>query len=486
MGENDLRNKTIKGVGWSAFDSVLGQGVTFIVGIVLARILSPDEYGLLGLITIFITVMNSIVDSGLSTSLIRKKDVTDTDYSTMFIANLLLSIVMYTVLFFSAPAISSFFERPELVALTRVAGLVIIINALSIVQYTLLSKRIDFKTKTKASFIAAILSGGVGIGMAFTGFGVWALVGQMLSKQFIYTVCLWIMNHWVPRMEFSKQSFHYMWGFGWKLLVSGLISTTWSQVYQMVVGKFYSPATLGQYTRSREYASIFSSNINTIVSRVSFPVLSEIQDDKQRLVAAYRKIITTTMFVTAVCMISMGAVAEPLIYCMIGPQWHQAATFLPFICISLSLIPLHAINLNMLKVQGRSDLFLKLEIYKKLISVVPICLGIFVDIYWMIIGSVFTGFIGYLLNSFYSGKLLGYSSWMQLKDVAPSYGVAFIIALSVYFLKYLPLSYWITLPMQIVVGIGVFFLVCETRKMDEYIEIKNIILSMLKKRNNAK
>lgn len=482
MEESNLRNRTIKGVGWSAFDSVLGQGVTFIVGIVLARILSPDEYGLLGLITIFITILNSIVDSGLSTSLIRKKDVTDADYSTLFIANLLLSIVMYVVLFFSAPAIASFFQRAELIALTRVTGLVIIINALSIVQYTLLSKRIDFKTKTKASFIAAVLSGGVGIAMAYTGFGVWALVGQMLVKQFIYSLCLWIMNHWVPRMDFSKQSFKYMWGFGWKLLVSGLLDTTWSQIYQMVVGKFYAPATLGQYTRAREYAGIFSSNINTIVSRVSFPVLAEIQDDKERLVAAYRKIITTTMFVTAICMISLGAIAEPLIYCMIGPQWHQAAIFLPFLCVSLSLLPLHAINLNMLKVQGKSGLFLKLEIYKKIISIAPICLGIFVGIYWMVVCSVITGIISFFLNSYYSGKLLGYSSWMQLKDVAPSYGIAFVVALSVFFFKYLPISYFIIFPIQIIVGAAVFFVLCEMLKRPEYLELKTIAVGMLRRK----
>ena len=476
MGEGNLRKKTINGVGWSAFDSILGQGVTFIVSLVLARILMPDEYGLLGLAVIFTTIMNSIVDSGLSNALIRKNDVSDDDYSTMFYSNMVLSIIMYLILFFGAPSIALFFDKPELVDIVRVSGLVVIINALSIVQYTILSKRIDFKTKTKASFIAAILSGGIGIVMAFAGFGVWALVAQLLSKQFIYTLCLWIFNHWLPKLVFCKSSFKYMWGFGWKLLVSDLLNTTWSQIYQMVVGKFYSPATLGQYTRSREYASVFSNNINTIVSRVSFPVLAEIQDDKQRLVAAYRKIITTTMFVTAVCMISMGAVAEPLIYCMIGPQWHQAATFLPFICMSLSLIPLHAINLNMLKVQGRSDLFLKLEIYKKLISVVPICLGIFVDIYWMIVGSVVTGFIGYLLNSFYSGRMLGYSSWMQLKDVAPSYGVAFAIAIPVYFLKYLPMSFWLILPLQVLMGVLIFFVICEKKQLPEYLEIKGIVI----------
>lgn len=483
MAEQGLKDKTVKGVGWSAIDSFLGQGITFLVGLVLARILSPSEYGLIGLTTIFITVFNAIIDSGFSQAVIRKKDANNEDYNTMFITNMVLSVIMFLVLFFSAPAIARFFERSELVSLARVMGIILIINALSITQNTVLTKRIDFKTKTKASLISAILSGVVGIGMAFMGYGVWALVGQQISKQLTNTICLWVFNKWWPNFKFSRQSFRYMWGFGWKMLASSLLDTTWGQLYQVVVGKFYSPATLGQYSRSKEYSSIFSSNIQSIVGRVSFPVLAEIQDDKERLANAYRRIIKTTMFVTAICMISMGAIAEPMIYCLIGPQWHQAATFLPLICISMSLYPLHAINLNMLKVQGRSDLFLSLEIVKKIIAIGPLCLGIFVDIYWMVAGSVVTGFIAFFLNSYYSGKMLGYTSWMQLKDIAPSYGLALLIALSVYFLKFLTLSYWIILPLQIMVGVMVFFVVCKLTKMQEYNEVKGVAESILKKKH---
>ncbi len=481
MAEQSLKDKTVKGVGWSAADSFLSQGITFVVGLVLARLLSPSEYGLIGITAVFITVFNAIIDSGFSQAIIRKKEASNEDYNTMFITNMVLSVILFLILFFSAPAIACFFERPELISLTRVMGIVLIINALSITQNTVLTKRIDFKTKTKASLISAVLSGIVGIVMAFMGYGVWSLVGQQITKQLANTICLWIFNKWWPNFKFSVFSFKYMWGFGWKLLVSSLIDTTWNELYQVVVGKFYSPATLGQYSRSKEYASIFSVNLQSIVGRVTFPVLAEIQDDKERLVGAYRRIIKTTMFVTAVSMISMGAIAEPMIYCLIGPQWHQAATFLPLICINMSLRPLHATNLNMLKVQGRSDLFLKLEIIKKIIAIGPIALGIFVGIYWMLVGGVITGFFAFFLNSYYSGKMIGYSSWMQLKDVVPSYGLSFLIALSVYFLKYLPLSYWIILPMQIIVGICVFFLVCETRKMEEYVETKNMLLSMLNK-----
>lgn len=476
-----LKDKTVKGVGWSAADAFLGQGVTFLVGIVLARLLSPEEYGLIGIVTIFTTILLGFVDSGFSNALIRKQTVTDEDYNTMFIVNMMMSIAMCSLLYFAAPAIASFFDRPQLVALVRVMGLILIFQALSIVQMTILSRKIDFKTKTKASVISAVASGIIGIVLAFSGFGVWSLVAQQLSRQLIYSFCLWIFNRWWPKLKFSVDSFKYMWGFGWKLLVSGLLDRVWGQLYQTVVGKFYSPATLGQYSRSKEYASIFSSNLTSIVQRVSYPVLSQVQDDKERLIGGYRRIIKTTMFVTAVIMISMGAVAEPLIYCLIGPQWHQAATFLPFICISMSLYPLHAINLNMLQVQGRTDIYLYVEIAKKIIAVVPVCLGIFVNIYWMLIGSIVTGVISFFLNSYYTGKKLGYTSFDQLRDVTPAFGVAFIIAIAVYFLKYLSFSYWIILPLQIIVGCVIGYIVCERIKLSEYEEVKSVATTYLRK-----
>ena len=479
MSQQSLKDKTIKGTMWSAADAFLGQGVTFLVGIVLARLLSPDEYGLIGICLIFNTVLMGIVDSGFSNALIRKKDVSDDDYNTMFFTNLGISFVLYGLLFFSSPLVAQFFGRLELTALVRATGLVLFFNALSITQVTILTKRIDFKTKTKASLISAILSGIVGIAMAYTGFGVWALVGQMLSKQLLSTLCLWALNKWWPSIKFSVASFSYMWGFGWKLLVSGLLNNIWNQLYQVVVGKFYSPATLGQYTRGEQYASIFSSNLTSIIQRVSYPVLSEIQDDKQRMVEGYRKVIKMTMFVTAICMISLGAVAEPLIYCLIGPQWHEAATYLPLICISMAFYPLHAINLNVLDVYGRTDIFLYLEIIKKFISLIPISIGIYINIYWMLVASILTGFISLYLNSWYSGKVLGYTFWNQLRDIAPSFGIAFSIALSVYFLKYLPLSYWIILPMQIAVGLLEYILLCRKIQLDEYKEVQGIIQRLL-------
>lgn len=482
MAEESLRSKTIKGVGWSAADAILGQGVSFIVGLVLARLLSPSEYGLIGIVMIFVTVLGGIVDSGFSQALIRKQDANDDDYNTMFYTNLLVSIVLYGGLALSSPLIAQFFAREELTALVPVMGLIVIINSLSLVQYTILTKRIDFKTKTKVSLISSLTSGVCGIICAYMGMGVWALVVQKLLQQSLYTIFLWIYNRWWPKLKFSRESFGYMWGFGWKLLLSGLLNNIWNQLYQVVVGKFYNPATLGQYSRAKEYANIFSSNLTMIVQRVSYPVLSNIQDDETRMVVAYRKVIKMTMFVTAICMISLGAVSEPLIVTLIGEKWLEAATYLPLICISMSLYPLHAINLNMLQVQGRSDIFLYLEIIKKVISVCPICLGIFVSIKAMLWGTICTGIISFFLNTYYTGKKLHYTSFMQLKDVSGSYLIAALIAVSVYFLKLLPLSSYTILAIQILVGIVVFFLLCEIFKPSEYTDLKGMAIKVIKRK----
>lgn len=481
MAKQSLKDKTVNGTFWSAAETFLGNGVTFIVGLVLARLLSPEEYGLIGIVTIFTTILLGVVDSGFSNSLIRKLKVTNDDYCTLFYFNLAVSVVMYLLLFIGATWIAKFFERPQLVALVRVMGLLIIIHALTIVQNTILTRRIDFKTKTKASIIAALTSGGVGIGMAFAGFSVWSLVGQQLTRQLVFSGCLWLFNRWWPKLRFSMESLRYMWGFGWKLLLSGMLNHVWAELKKVVVSKYYSPAMLGHYTKAGEFSKIFSTNFTTIIERVTYPALAQVQEDKARMVSAYRRVIKTSMFVTVICMFALGAVSEPLIYCLIGPKWHVAATFLPIICIYRSMYPLQSINLNMLKVQGRTDIFLYLEIAKKTILLGPLFVGAFVSIYWMLVTSIVTSLICFFLNSYYSGKGLGYSSWMQLKDVAPSYGVGLAVAVPIFFLKYLPISYWIVLPMQILLGIGIIILVCEKTNLPEYKEVKNIVLGYVRK-----
>ena len=317
--------------------------------------------------------------------------------------------------------------------------------------------------------------------MALIGFGVWALVAQALSVQIIRTVMLWIYDKWIPKMQFSSESFHELFGFGWKMMVSAMLDSLWKELYQVVVGRFYNPATLGQYTRSKQFSQLFSSNLTNVIQRVTYPVLSNIQDDRERMVMAYRKIIKVTMFITAISMFFLGAISEPLLYCLIGPKWHEAATYLPLICIAGSTYPLHALNLNMLQVQGRSDLFLGLEVIKKTIALAPLAIGAFVGIIPMLYANLVTSVIAFFLNSHYSGKFLGYNSWMQIKDITMSYSIASVIAIVVYFFKYLPMSNWLILPTQIIAGGILFFGLCRMLKPGEYGELKGMLLPLFKK-----
>ena len=482
---DSLRNKTLSGSFWSLADNLAGSGITFLVGLVLARLLTPQEYGVIGIIMIFIAVFNSIVDSGFSNALIRKNDADDTDYNTVFFFNLLISVLLFFVLYFSANAISSYFNIPILVPVTKVMASIVIINAFAIIQRTLLVKNIDFKTQMKVSLIASIVSGIVGIGMAVMGYGVWSLVGQQVSRQLMNSVFLWIFNKWRPRLTVSGKSFRELFGFGWKLRVSGLIDTIWKQIYQVVIGKCYSAETLGHYTRAEQFNQIFSSNLTAVVHRVSYPALSKIQDEKERLKQAYRKVIKTTMLVTFPCMLGLAAVARPMILVLIGEQWLPCVPYLQIICFSGMLYPLHALNLNMLQVKGRSDVYLILEIVKKTIAVGPILLGIFINIYWMLIGSVFTGFIAYYLNGHYSGREIDYPCREQVLDIMPTFLISLSMAAVVFDMSYLNISAFVIFPLQLIVGFGIMIGLCEMLKLNEYQELKSVLLGFIKKRKNG-
>lgn len=481
MAEGSLKDKTVKGVGWSAMENVTKIGVTFVVSIVLARLLSPEEYGLIGILTIFIAIFNAIVDSGFTNALIRKQDATDVDYSTVFYINLVLSFILAVILFCCASPIAIFFERPELVDLTKVMSSVVVINALAIVQRARTTKAIDFKTQTKITFISSVGSGVIGITIAYMNYGVWALVWQQISNQLLSTIFFWIYNRWIPKFTFSWTSFKEMWSFGSKLLASGLIDTAWKEIYQVVIGKCYSPATLGLFTRAKQFADLCSSNLTSVVQRVSYPVLSSIQDDRVRLKSAYQRVIKTTMLPTFVLMLGMAACAESMIQVLIGKQWLGCVPMLQIICTYGMLYPLHAINLNMLQVQGRSDLFLKLEIIKKIIGIGPLLLGIFVDIYLMLVGSLVTSLISYYLNAHYSGPFLNYSIREQVKDILPSFGVALAMSIPVYAMSFIQMNAFVMLPLQILAGATITIIICEATQLPEYLELKGIVTPIINK-----
>ena len=475
-----LKEKTVSGLIWSFVDTIAGQGITFVVGIILARLLSPREFGLIGMITVFIAVSESFINSGFSSALIRKKNCTDTDFSTVFFFNLAAGILFFFLLFLTAPAISNFFNEPELTAILQVLGVVLIIDSLTLIQRTILTKRIDFKLQAKISVIASIGSGIVAILMALYGFGVWALVAQRIIKQGLNSLFLWLWNRWKPILVFSKNSFKELFGFGSKLLLSGLIDTIYQNIYYLIIGKFFSAQELGFYSRADGFKNLPSQNINTIVSRVTYPVLSSIQDDIPRLRNNYQKLIRTIMFVTFILMLGMAAVAEPMIITLIGEKWRPSIVYLQMLSFVGMMYPLHALNLNMLQVQGRSDLFLKLEVIKKIIAIPTIVIGIFFGIKMMIVGMMVNTLIAYYLNSYWSGVKIGYSFKQQVKDILPSFFLALIMGVSVYLLgELLPFSYSVNLIIQVIYGALFIFVFCEITKFKDYIFVKELVLEKI-------
>lgn len=483
----DLKQKAISGLKWSFIDNTVNQGILFIVGIILARLLSPSEFGLIGMLTFFIAISQSFIDSGFSQALIRKQNCTSADYSTVFYFNLVIGFLFYSILFFSAGIISDFYRQTELFYILRVLGLVLIINSFSIIQRTILTKNINFKLQTRISLIATFSSGIICIAMAYTGFGVWALVGKTLSQQLFNTLLLWVWNNWKPYWVFNINSFKEMFKFGSRLMFSGLIDTAYKNIYYLIIGKYFSTTELGYFTRAQQFSNLPSSNITSIIQRVSYPVLTTVQDNPERLKAGYKKLIKTTMFISFVLMFSMAAIAKPMVSVLIGEQWLPAATYLQLLCFVGMLYPLHSLNLNMLNVKGRSDLFLKLEIIKKILAVPIIITGLIAGIEIMIIGMFIFSLIAYFINSFWSARLINYSMKEQLTDILPAFVFALILGSCIYIPSYfLIIKPVLILSIQCFVGCSTFFIMVNILKIDAYQEIKQILKEQLLKKSIQK
>jgi teichuronic acid exporter len=443
----------------------------------MARLLSPREFGLIGIVTIFLALSQSFIDSGFTQALIRKKNCSQADFSTVFYFNLAISILLYFLLFCSAELISRFFNEPQLKLIVQVVGLGLIINAFSIVQRARLTKRIDFKLQTKITILASLVSGVTGIIMAFSGYGVWSLVLKSLTGFVFTSFLLWLWNKWKPGLIFSLNSFREMFSFGYKLLLSGLIDTAYRNIYLLVIGKYFSATELGFYSRANQFSSIPSSNITGIVHRVSYPVLSEIRDDIPKLKAVYKKMIKSTMLITFILMFGMAAIAEPMVNTLIGEKWLPSVIYLQLLCFVGMFYPLHSINLDMLNIQGRSDLFLRLEIIKKTLAIPIIVIGVFFGIKIMIVGMIVISFISYYLNSYYSGRFIGYSIVDQIKDLIPalflSVFVNGLVFLAGVLISAAPV---IILILQILLGVILTIGLCELLKFKDYLYIKEILV----------
>ena len=435
MENKSLKSKTTKGLLWSSIERFSNQGVQFLFSIVLARLLVPSDYGIVAMVAIFFMLAQCFIESGFGSALVRKQDRTEADFNTCFYFNIVVGIVCYLLLFVCAPFIADFYNQPILSPIVRISGLNVLFNSLCIVQGAQFTFKIDFKSTAKISFSCTIVSGIIGIALAYIGFGVWALVWQGVVSTFL-------------KMVF---------GYGSKLLASYLIGAIYENIYPLVIGKFYTPAQLGNYSRALGWAQLPSSNITGILQRVTFPVLSEMQGDEERIAINYRRLIRLSAYIIFPLMVGLAVVASPLIRIVLTEKWDGCVLYLQIICLALMWYPVHAINLNLLEVKGRSDLFLRLEIIKRAVGVVIMIITIPMGVLAMCWGMVISSLISLFLNTHYTGKLIKVGYLVQMRDLLPILCVSCVMG-GVSFLVVNSVSMeWLSLLLGVVVG-GVLYL----------------------------
>lgn len=471
MGE--LKEKTLSGVKWNAIGRFSTQGVSFVISILLARILTPSDYGVVGMIGIFMAIAQTFIDSGFGSALIRKKDCTDEDFSTAFYFNIVVGIVCYLILFLAAPLIADFFDTPILRDIVRVLSINLFLNSLSIVQTAKLTAAVDFKSQAKVSLVATIVSGCVGLVMAYGGFGVWSLVYQSVSLSLVRTILFWIITKWKPLRTFSKQSFKYLFGFGSKILSASLLHTIYVYLTTILIGKFYTSKDLGYYTRGEGLANLPSSNLTSILQGVTYPILAKIQDDDERLISVYRKYIRITSMVIFFGMFLMAALSKPLILTLLTDKWANSIIYLQIFCFAYMFDHINQLNLNILYVKGRSDLVVRLEVIKKTISISMIVAAIPFGVLAICIARALYTQIAVIINTYYTGKLFGLGYFAQVKDFI-KYIIYSLIAVLPAFL----LSYTSILPiLALIAGVciaGIIYWML-VHKNEDYVEVFNLI-----------
>ncbi|MGV8963845.1 MAG: lipopolysaccharide biosynthesis protein [Candidatus Saccharimonadaceae bacterium] len=414
-----LRKQAISGMVWTFAQQFSTQGIGFLISVVLARLLLPAEFGIIGMIAIFIGIGGALVDSGLASSLIRTPNANQEDFSTVFYFNIVGSILIYIILYLTAPFIANFFNQPILTDIARVYGITFIINAFSTIQLTRLTQMMDFKTQMKVSVPSLLGGGALGIILAYLGYGVWSLVWMRLFQSFLNSLQLWVVSKWKPSLDFNVAKFKYHFNFGYKLLLSGLLDTIFSNSYTVIIGKLFPPAQLGFYTRANSVVQLPVENISGALNKVTYPLFSSIKDDDVRLRKVYKQIMQMVTFLIAPTLIIMGILATPLFRFVFTEKWLPAVPYFQILCISGILYPFHVYNLNILNVKGRSDLFLRLEIIKKILLVVTILLSIPFGMYGLLWGLVISSALALFINTHYSGKFIHYNGFQQIIDVSP-------------------------------------------------------------------
>lgn len=470
MSEN-LKKDTTKGVFWSLIERFGTQGVQFLVMLVMARLLSPNDYGVVGMLVVFVAIAQAFVDGGFSQALIRKKDRTEVDNSTVFYFNIVVSVLIYLIFYLFAPCVSTFYNMPTLTPFMRVICLSIIINAFGVVQRALFNANIDFKAQAKASLIAIVISGAIGITLAFRGFGPWALVWQQLSNLVVNTLFLWIYSEWRPILAYSWKSFNELFSFGSKLLATSLLNAIYNNIQTIVIGKLYAAKSLGLYTRAAHFADLPSQQFTSVFMRVTFPVLCKVQDDLERLTSVYRRMLRVSAYIVFPLLIGMAAVAHPMIEVFIGKQWIECAYMLQIICFAEMWYPIHAINLDILQVSGRSDLFLKIEIYKKIVSLALLAISAPFGIIAMCYSNLLSSLICLYINTYYSSKILGISLLSQLKDLFPTISLAMVMFVIVQVVIFFISNVFAQLVVGVIVGVIVYISLSYILRFSEFKEL---------------
>ena len=473
----DLRTKAVDGVMWSGVRKLALNGIEFLLGIILARLLTPSEFGMIATIMIVISISEVFVNSGFRQAIIRKPECTQVDYSTAFFFNFAIGILFSIIVFFSAGWLSVFFKDAELKPIIQVLGVGLVLNSLSFTQNAQLSRQIDFRLLTKVAVISSVASGVIAVAMAFAGFGVWSLVAKFLLRLAISSALLWYWNKWKPSLVFSKSSFRELFGFGSKLLASGLIVKVFQNLNYFVIAKYFSSADLGYYTRAELFKNWLSGNVASTITEVGYPTLAKVQDDPDRMKRVFREMFKSTGFVIIILMAGLFAISDALVISLLGEQWRPSIEILQLFCILGIIQPLNSMNINVLNVVGRSDLYLKLQIISETIAFPTIFLGIFFGIKALILGRIFCTMISFVLFNLYAARYTHYTIKEELSDILPGLVLGAVMGGAVYAMEFITdLGHWPMLILQILAGILIVVLSGELLKIKIYSMLKNTAL----------
>jgi teichuronic acid exporter len=468
MAEENMKNKVLSGLFWKIMENGGVQGVQFVVSIVLARLLSPDEYGIISLILIFITIANVFVQSGFNTALIQKREADELDFSSVFYLSMGVAGILYLVLFLAAPAIAGFYAEPELSPVLRVLSLVLFFGAFTSIQTAMVSRQMQFRKLFFSSLGAVIISGILGIVSAALGAGVWALVIQQLSYQLMSGVILWFTVRWRPKLLFSLERVKVLFSFGWKLLCSSLIDTVYNNVYGLIIGKIYNSEMLAYYDKGNQFPQLLVNNINGAIQSVMLPALSTSQDEPEQMKSMVRRSVTISSFIVVPMMVGLAAVAEPMISLLLTDKWLPCVPFLRLMCLSYAFWPIHTANLQAINAMGRSDVFLKLEIIKKVVGVAALAVSIPFGVYVMVALKPVVSLISTFINAYPNQKLLDYRLKEQWSDILPSFLLSAVMGIAVYSIQFIGMGSLATLCLQILAGVAIYVLLAWFFKLEVF------------------